>query len=68
MLSYPHIHLHMPKSSACLNARASLQEIRTLKRDFVVAYDRAVTSQTPVDIIKAQELKQKCCRRRVMII
>ncbi len=49
----------MPKSSACLNARASLEEIRTLKQDFVVAYDRAVTSQIPDDIQKAQELKRE---------
>ncbi len=49
----------MPESFACFNARASLEEIRTLKQDFVVAYDRAVTSQVSKDIIKAQKLKRE---------
>lgn len=47
----------MPPSEACLNARTSLEEIRTLKRDFDVAYDLAVSSGKQDDITKAQDLK-----------
>ena len=47
----------MPPSEACLNARTSLEEIRTLKRDFDVAYDLAGSSGKQDDITKAQDLK-----------
>ena len=47
----------MPPSQSCLTARASLEEIRTLKRDFDVVYDLAVATGTQEDILNAQTLK-----------
>ena len=48
----------MPESPACLNARVSLEEIRSLKRDFDTAYDLAVVSGKQRDVEKAQGLKR----------
>ncbi|MEK9157436.1 MAG: hypothetical protein AAB448_04920 [Patescibacteria group bacterium] len=47
----------MPESKACLNARTSLEEIRSLKQEFYTAYSLAVSSGREDDIKKAQELK-----------
>lgn len=48
----------MPESTACLNARHTLEEIRTLKRDFDTAYDLAVSSGKQGEVEKAQGLKR----------
>ncbi|MCR4314255.1 MAG: hypothetical protein NUV84_03345 [Candidatus Uhrbacteria bacterium] len=48
----------MPESTACLNARVSLEEIRSLKRDFAVAYDLAISSGKQGEIERAQILKR----------
>ena len=48
----------MPESPACLNARVSLEEIRSLKRDFDTAYDLAVASGKQRDVEKAHGLKR----------
>src|SRR3990167_3802708 len=48
----------MGESEACLNARASLEDIRSLKRDFEVAYDLVASSGEQDDVEKAQGLKR----------
>ena len=48
----------MGESEACLNARASLEDIRSLKRDFEVAYDLVASSGKQDDVEKAQGLKR----------
>ncbi|TAL51112.1 hypothetical protein EPN81_00745 [Patescibacteria group bacterium] len=48
----------MPDSTACLTARASLEEIRSHKQEFDVAYDLVVSSRKPEDVLKAQGLKR----------
>jgi len=48
----------MPESTACLNARVSLEEIRSLKRDFAAFYDLAVSSGKQDEIERAQGLKR----------
>ena len=49
------IYPPMPYSTVCINARASLEEIRTLKHKFDVAYSLAITSNNQEDIEKAQK-------------
>ncbi len=49
----------MSDSTACINARISLEEIRTLKKEFDVAYNLAITSSKQEDIEKARNLKHK---------
>ncbi|TAL50646.1 hypothetical protein EPN81_02180 [Patescibacteria group bacterium] len=48
----------MPDSSTCLSAQASLEEIRSLKQEFGVAYDLAISLGKSEDILKAQGLKR----------
>src|SRR3989338_11327460 len=47
----------MPNSPICTNLRASLETLRSLKQDFHIAYDSAVSSGTPEDVQKVQDLK-----------
>lgn len=46
-------------SPVCLSARSSLSSLRSLRRDFNLAYDTAVVSGKPTDIKRAQSLKQE---------
>ncbi|MBI2473197.1 hypothetical protein HYV70_01430 [Candidatus Uhrbacteria bacterium] len=48
----------MPTSTLCTNLRTSLETIRALKTDFDAAYEAAISSGTPAEIQKAQDLKQ----------
>ncbi|MEK9157216.1 MAG: hypothetical protein AAB448_03775, partial [Patescibacteria group bacterium] len=47
----------MSDSPTCLNARTSLEAIRSLKQEFETAYDLAVSSGEEEDIKRAKELK-----------
>src|SRR3989338_10844566 len=47
----------MPISFLCTNLRSSLETIRSRKMDFDAAYVAAVSSGTPEDVQKAQDLK-----------
>ncbi|MBI2473366.1 hypothetical protein HYV70_02325 [Candidatus Uhrbacteria bacterium] len=45
-------------SPLCTNLKSSLETIRSLKTDFDAAYAAAISSGTPAEIQKAQDLKQ----------
>ncbi|TAL50877.1 hypothetical protein EPN81_01535 [Patescibacteria group bacterium] len=47
----------MGESTVCLRARASLEEIRSLKREFDFAYDLASYLGKEDDIVRARELQ-----------
>ncbi|MBI2473200.1 hypothetical protein HYV70_01445 [Candidatus Uhrbacteria bacterium] len=47
----------MPTSTLCTNLKSSLETIRALKTDFDAAYETAMSSGTPAEIQKAQDLK-----------
>ena len=49
----------MSASESCLNARASFETIRTLKRNFDLAFDQAVSSGKAEDVDRAKSLKQQ---------
>ena len=49
----------MSSPEACLNARATLQEIQTLKGRFDIAFDQAATSAHEKDILEAQKVKRE---------